>query len=449
MFLYAPRASSDPGFGDIGPGALACTTQPMRGSVWRRCSLSLVLLGAATAPAVGQSEPQNTFRASTDLIELVVFVVDDDGRPVGGLAGDDFRVTVAGEARPVVLSTFVDSSADSSRAAAPPAAIAPPATGDSLWPSAAAPLPAAAVATTRSRSILLAFDATSFDAGDARGVAAAIDVFASSLPPEDAVGLVSYPLGPLLDPTTDRVELGSATAALTGQKDLDDGWIGPADVIDWYADPRLQREITQRACSPSDFTCVSRLEFTIGDRARKAEAGTRAAQGTLASIVTAMRDLPDPKILVVVTAGLLTSDRPGGRPDVRDVGDIIGRAASDANVLLYGLLIQDLGATSYSAEQRLAPIRPRDLARDRNILRQVVDVMADLAGGTVLTDGIGSGGDALDRIARETRAFYLLTVDTRESDRTGSPLRVTVSVDRPDTTVRARRWVTVPRREVR
>jgi len=63
----------------------------------------------------------------------------------------------------------------------------------------------------------------------------------------------------------------------------------------------------------------------------------------------------------------------------------------------------------------------------------------------VLTDALGDGRFALDRIARETRTYYLLTVDTREADRTGTPVRVTVSVDRENTAVRARRWVTVPR----
>lgn len=112
------------------------------------------------------------------------------------------------------------------------------------------------------------------------------------------------------------------------------------------------------------------------------------------------------------------------------------------------LLVQDLDATSYTADRRFAPVRPRNIARDRDILRATVDVMADLAGGTVLTDALGGGRAALERIARETSAYYLLSVEPTEADRTGTPLRVTVSINREDTIVRARRWVTVPRRQV-
>ena len=148
-------------------------------------------------------------------------------------------MTVGGQPRPVVLSTFVDTATTAEQVAPLPAIPA----SDALWPVAVPSRAPVRTTDGRHRTILLAFDATSFDTSDARQVARAIDTFTSGLTPDDQVGLVSYPLGPSLDPTTDREALARAVSELTGQREPDNGQIGPSDVVDWFAEPAAQAEI--------------------------------------------------------------------------------------------------------------------------------------------------------------------------------------------------------------
>ena len=64
-----------------------------------------VLLGAQ-APA--SQEPQATFRASVEAVQLSVIVTDSEGRPVSGLTEADFEVLENGNARAITTFSAVD-----------------------------------------------------------------------------------------------------------------------------------------------------------------------------------------------------------------------------------------------------------------------------------------------------------------------------------------------------
>lgn len=407
---------------------------PLRAGTFIVMALLLALCGPFSAETHQQESGHPTFRAAVDVVELTVFVVDERGEPVRGLGRDAFSVSLNGGPRRVVRSEFIDVGTVS--------AVKAPALSTSLWPDQDEQYPPDQ--TGPDRTIIVAIDAGSIDAGTARGVASAATAFAESLDARTAIGLVAYPLGPRLEPTADRRALTAALADVRGQEDQ----ILPAgttasDVVDWFADPRQREAILRARCTGGAPACAKLLDYEMAHAASVEEARGRAAQGTLLSVLDAMRALPRPKILVLVTAGWLASDRLGGRPDVGDLGERIGRAAADADVTLYSIVIDRLVASIYDAAERARPLRPPALARDREIRRSGLDVMADMSGGSVLADAIGTGTSAFDRIERETSAYYRLAVEPSDEDRTGRARTITVSIDRPGVTVRTRRRVIV------
>src|SRR6185295_4216471 len=78
----------------------------------RRSLMTLVL--AATATASGAARQQApVFRTSVDLVTIDASVVDNQGRPIGGLGSDQFSLKVDGQPRRIVAVQFI------SRQAAP------------------------------------------------------------------------------------------------------------------------------------------------------------------------------------------------------------------------------------------------------------------------------------------------------------------------------------------
>lgn len=408
---------------------------PLRAGTWIVVALLLPLCGPFSAETHQQEGGQPAFRASVDVVELTVFAVDERGEPVRGLGRDAFSVSLEGGPRRVVRSEFID-------AGAVPA-VTVPARSTPLWPGEDEQRPPDQ--TAPDRTIIIALDAGSIGAGTARGVANAAAAFADSLDARTAIGLITYPLGPRLEPTTDRSALTAALADVRGQDDeiLPAGTTA-SDLVDWFADPRQREAILRARCAGGAPACAKLLDYEMAHAATAGEARSRAAHGALLSVLDAMHALPRPKILVLATAGWLTSDRPGGRPDVGDLGDSIGRAAAGADVTVYSIVIDDAAARTDAAAQGPQPLRRPSWARDRAIRRSGLDVMTDIAGGSVLTDAIGTGDAAFDRIRRETGAYYILAVEPADEDRTGRARTITIAVDRPGVTVRARRQVIVP-----
>ena len=75
---------------------------------------------------------------------------------------------------------------------------------------------------------------------------------------------------------------------------------------------------------------------------------------------------------------------------------------------------------------------------DEGLERQGIENMTSAAGGTLL-EVTGDFEPALDRVAREISASYLLAVEVSAADRDGRPHRVDVKVGRKDVQIRSRR----------
>ncbi len=78
----------------------------------RRVALAATLVVAGgmllTAQAPANQEPQATFRASVEAVQLSVIVTDADGRPVSGLTESDFEVLENRAVRPITTFSAVD-----------------------------------------------------------------------------------------------------------------------------------------------------------------------------------------------------------------------------------------------------------------------------------------------------------------------------------------------------
>jgi VWFA-related protein len=443
----------------------------MRRLVW--CSAAAAL-AAASMPA-GRAQ-QAVIRSSTDLISVDVQVVDRDGQPIDTLKADQFEVQIAGKKRAVRLVDFVRAttapSSPGPSVPSPPGPLAPsspgplvPSSPGPLAPSSPGPLSPSSQSPSRRQMFMIAIDAQSFFQTETRGIVTTAQSFVRALAPGDIAGLFTYPLGPKVEPTTDRAALMAALDHVTGQREPQAAYqfnVRNSEIVDYFAE-REDRggsmmsvsaqggrsaagttSIVDRYCA-GDGACALRFRQEMAARAGLLEAQAHADLAQLRELIAGMAAIDGRKILVLVSAGLTISDRPGGRPDVGNLPIELGEACARANVSLYTLLVDNSVLSQFSAETRQGAKSLVNMARDADVAERSLDLFTGAAGGAVLKVLTGSGEQAFGRVLRETSAYYLLGVDATEADRTGRALPITVKVKGKGLTVRSRAWVVVPK----
>jgi VWFA-related protein len=411
-------------------------------------AFSAVALAASSARPAAQetASTQAPFRARTDLVQIDVQVVDRDGRPVSGLDASQFDVTIAGDRRRVAFAQLVDANGTSVSVAG-------------LATSAAAPDgPVVSIDPLAGRRVfMVAVDAMSFDVAVSRGVAEAAANFVRALPEDDLVGLYSYPLGPKVDPTSSHVAVVQALGRVSGQRGsalAGSHDVRPSDIVDYFAAVNAGRSrdvsaILARYCGDGgggiERQCAAEVALEIENEGRLLETQARTSLGMLEPLLLRLSDIPGRKVLVLVSAGMPLSDRPGGRPDVGDLPIRLGESAARANVAIYTLYLDHRLLAQYSAETRHASRNMTNLGRDSDLSMRWLDQFSGTAGGALLRVLVDDGAQAFTRIVRETSAYYLLGVEPADADRTGRARQIKVKVRTRGLTVRARQWVVVPR----
>ena len=70
------------------------------------------------------------------------------------------------------------------------------------------------------------------------------------------------------------------------------------------------------------------------------------------------------KTVVVLSGGMLVSDRPGGRPDIGELPKVLGQAAAEANIAIYALHVDNtfLDETSARVGSHRMSSRADDIA---------------------------------------------------------------------------------------
>jgi VWFA-related protein len=372
-----------------------------------------------TAGLAATALQQPTFRGGVDVIAVDVHVIDKDGFPVADLTHDSFHVTVDGRPRQVVSASLVGTalkretagaSGRSGRPLIPRPELVPPDQDAQAMPP-----------------IVLAFDCLSFPpAAEARVVQLARD-FVARLDPAQRVGLLAYPIGPKLEPTTDHRAVSEAVAQIRGQKaptqllpsQIVDGSTRPCPLCMPLADPFMQ--------------------------AQELEAQGRTQLGILEELMRNLDKVQGRKVVVLISAGMVVSDRIGFRPDLGEYGMRVGKVAAEANVTVYSLFIDRTLFTQMSAERGSAMPKNQPIFRDGNILSRMVDQVSGASGGEMFRSLTDDGAYAFDRLLRETSAYYLLGVEVAERDRDGKTHELKVKVDAPKATTRGRAWVVVPK----
>jgi hypothetical protein len=216
-----------------------------------------------------------------------------------------------------------------------------------------------------------------------------------------------------------------------------------SDVVDISAgDPDALKRVVARACSRTDSTCANRIKGEANTMAMVFESQVAASMGGLRTLFTALSQDPGRKTVVVVSGGLLASDRIGGRPDVSGVIATLGELAARSNTTLYVLHMDSSYLEAFSAANRDGA--STSLLRDQSAEEGGLDRLAGTAGGTLVRVEPGGEDRAFQRVLRETSAHYLLGVEALDRDRDGRPHYISVKVKIRGANVRSRRTVVIP-----
>jgi VWFA-related protein len=409
-------------------------------------AFGVLMLGGAGLCAAGQQtqtprQPVPTFRSATDVIAVDVQVIDRNGDPVPGLGPDKFDVTINGHRRRVLTAELVESRSATSLT---PEERAVAAAGSPVRP-------------TLARVVFIAVDCLSFDASASRHVIATAQQFIDRLPPADEVGLFAYPYGPKISPTTDHAKVRSSLATVQGQRDLPSHQfhLRPAEIVDLSGsamygpagESSLLQSVVARECgNPVEATCEQRLLLEITGAALYYEGQGNAGLGMLRSLLEQVAVLNGRKTLVLISAGMMASDVPGGRPDLGELGMLVGKEAARSNTSIYTLFLDTSVIDRFQADVRGADKNLQSEARDSEVLGRWLDQFSGAAGGALFRVQVGSGEHAFDRVLREISAYYMLGVEPAEEDRDGRTHQITVKANQKSLVTRGSRWIMIPKR---
>jgi VWFA-related protein len=385
------------------------------------------LLGAlALLAAVPQRQ---TFKADAELVAIEVTAIDNKDAPVEGLGVGDFEVTISGHQRRVVKAEWLTYGTE--RTALPGAAV-PAATDAAATPAAAPP----------QRKYILAIDEESFQPAAVMAAKAGAERFIDKLRPDDYVGVYAYPTGKAnMALTQDHAAVKKVLAGVNAirhepisQFHLSEGEIvdianGNKEVLATVA-ARESASAQQIATEANGLALY--LEMNV----------TRSVEG-LRALMRGLVPVPGRKILVLVSAGLISSDRVVGRR-VSSSSTIrtLTRDAAAANLELYVLHLDWSFLESFAENNQLAT----SYYRNSDLAATGLDILASDLGGDVTRVRGTSPDFAFNQVLRKTSAYYLLGVEPAAEDRDGKPHAIKVKVKRRGVEVLSRTEVTIPAR---
>jgi len=412
-----------------------------------RVGFAAVGIVLAIAAATGQV----VFRSAIDLIAVDVQVMDPDGNPIAQIGPERFEVTIEGRRRRVVSAQFIRQAASSTEPR--PSSVQADTMNASARPGAG-------------RTVILAVDSGSFEPGTTAAPMEAARNFIGRLDPDDRLGLFEFSFSAVawIAPSTARAGISVRLRNLVGQKEAMRSHFNLTvhDVVDisaeaqspfaFFLDRRFDpltatevspvRRIARRECATEED--CAQLVYSEGlALAALLQRQSNLSVLGLETLLGLLSELPGRKSVVLVTGGLLVSDRPDGRPDVGKVARAMGQSAARANATIYTVHVDQISSNLGTASKK--GVDSIALGRDRAMSAGWLEDFSRSAGGTQVNVPTGGAVDfAFDRVVRETSAYYLLGVEPATADRDGQPRELKVKVDRRGVTVRNRQWVVVP-----
>ena len=349
----------------------------------RRGVTALFLAFAAPAfaqqPPAPTQAPARTAERGGDHLALQFSVVTPDGANIADLKASEVSIRLGGRNRSIRSLQLIT-------------------VGSGGEVDTGLPLPFGTNAMgAAGRTLVIIVDDESFRPGLEGVLRAATDSLLDDLGPQDRLSLVTLPLGGVRVPlTTDHTRVRTAMSQLVG-----------------HASPNT---------TGSDFACRTRrtLESLVG---YLESTGTRA----------------EPMSVMFVTAALaaprrdaVTALAPGMCELSEHLFARVGVAAGAARANFY--VIRPGDASDGGATQR-------ETARGSDNPFAGMEHLTGVTGGKILSL-TGSTGTAMDRVVRETAAYYLASLDALPTDRSGRTQALSVDVDRRGVEVRSQPQIT-------
>jgi VWFA-related protein len=393
-------------------------------------SLAAAFALALGVPIIAQQGQVPVFKSGVDLIQVDVQVVDHDGRPTLSLGADQFNVQIDGKRRQVTSASLVRYS------------LSNPGGVQRYF----ADSHATAEHPPQGRLFILAIDQLSFSLPDSRIAGQVARAFIDRLQPDDLVGLYIYPGSSHLNFTHERASVRQALGKVAGLQNrmVSEFHLSLSEIIDiTAADALTLGKVVARECRPNDPLCIQRVQGEAFQLGAMAEAQNAFDLDGLGGLLGSLRYVPGRKTMVLLSGGMLASDRGNGRPDQRARTQLLGREAAEADTNLYIVHLDNSFLNAYAADAPTVDLTTQ--FRDSSVMRQGLENMADAAGGAVFRVEAGTPDSVFDRVMLETSAYYLLGVDVADADRDGKPHFITVHVNQRGATVRNRPMVVIPK----
>lgn len=385
---------------------------------------------AATASLLAQDQkPQ--FRSSTELVLIDAQVVAArDGAPIAGLTADQFEVFIDGRKRPIVSAEFVRGSVAANISRDRPDA-------------------GSQGRAAEGRTILLAVDENSFPVAGQEAAREAVKRVVDRVAPADYLGMVTFPGRTEIAPTLERKPIRDAVPRITGarveiaspQYNISATEAMMLRSKDSYTTKVvIDRECFKRAlsvevlCGQNVIQDAQRIADSLEQQGLVSIAGLRG-------IISGLAEVPGRKTLMVISAGLPMSSRPGGRPNLDVETTNIARQAASANVSLYVFYMNVHFLRAFSAAYGK---RNYSIFEDITTFGHGLEKFADAAGGAFFQVEVDSD-PFVDRALRETSAAYLLAVRPEAAEHDGKEHFIRVTVKARNSIIRFRRVLTIPR----
>ncbi len=417
----------------------------------RAALLALTLAPLAGAAPEPPAAPTTAFPAGVEVVNVDVVVLDQKGQPIEGLKAGDF--TVLEDGRPQTVSTFEAVTLGESAEA--------PRRRERVSTNAAAPERA-------DRWYVVVFDdANITPRGTHRAHQAVVDFVRSGLRPGDQVMIVPTTGGTWWTGRVpeDTDELLAFVQRLQGTRHVDNTmgriYDHEAQLIADDRDPKTLGVVARRYFEnnlipesyPTDSEIRKELDVSPGlslirakarEVVQESQARVRVSLDVLERVAHALAGLRGRKDVLLVSEGfVMAPSQPEFRElvqaarqanavvhfvDARDPGGPAGQAAMPGGNAEFGRDVEEQDTTTMLAFSALEAGGARSVALD--------------TGGTI-TAAINLG-QAMGKIARESRAYYLLGYSSTNAKRDGKYRKITVKVARADVDVRARRGYYAP-----
>ncbi|HVQ40823.1 MAG TPA: VWA domain-containing protein [Vicinamibacterales bacterium] len=400
-----------------------------------KLAISLVALFAMAA-VPGQ---QRTFRSGTDVVLIDVEVLTRDGLPIEGLKSDQFEVFIDGRRRTILSSEFLRESTTMVKAkgakTATPVASETPVKGDG-------------------RIFMLAIDQMSFPMTAQASAREAAQRVVKGLGAEDRIGIMTLPGQVRIAPTRDRAAIDAGIkqiGGLRGSLKSEKYSLSAAEASAIKSkDGQTMNDVYVRECErryipTRDF---QNLQICRQELNQESSAITNALEQQGMTSINGLHDAIDAtssidgrKTLVFISAGIPLSKYTGGQPNLDHELARIGRRAATANVNLYVFYLNVHFLRYFSAEYGK---QNHSIFEDVSMFGYGLEKFADIAGGSFSQVEVDAD-PFVDRMLRETSAYYLLAVPTEASERDGKEHFIRLSVKASGATVRHRKVVVIPK----